>query len=72
MTSSEKNRIILEQMQVLFYTGPSVRMSKRPLLASCTRCKYPTETSWNKVMASKTVIRYSSVISSRLGEMSDQ
>ena len=28
----------LEQMQVPNETGPGVRRSKRPLLASCTRC----------------------------------
>ena len=28
----------LEQMQVPNGTGPGVRRSKRPLLASCTRC----------------------------------
>ena len=28
----------LEQMEVPNGTGPGVRMSKRPLLASCIRC----------------------------------
>ena len=41
-------------------------------LASRTRCKWPMETSRNKVITSKTVIRSSSVIRSQLGEMFDQ
>ena len=31
----------LEQMQVPSGTGPDVQRSKRPLLASCNRCKCP-------------------------------
>ena len=38
MTSSGKVVSILEQMQVQSETGPGVRSSKRPLLASRTRC----------------------------------
>ena len=38
MTSSEKNGLNIEQMQVPNGTGPGVRRSKRPLLASRTRC----------------------------------
>ena len=33
----------LEQMQVPNGTGPGVRRSKCPLLASCTRCKCSME-----------------------------
>ena len=38
MTSSGRMVSTLEQMQVPNGTGPSVRRSKRPLLASHTRC----------------------------------
>ena len=38
MTSSGKMVSTLEQMQVPNWTGPGVRRSKRPLLASRTRC----------------------------------
>ena len=38
MTSSEKMVSTLGQMQVPNGTGPGVRRSKRPLLASRTRC----------------------------------
>ena len=38
MTSSGKMVSTLEQMQIPNWTGPGVRRSKRPLLASCTRC----------------------------------
>ena len=38
MTSSGRMVSILEQMQVQHGTGPGVRRSKRPLLASRTRC----------------------------------
>ena len=38
MTSSGKNGLNIEQMQVPNGTGPGVRRSKRPLLASRTRC----------------------------------
>ena len=38
MTSLGKNGLNIKQMQVTNGTGPGVRMSKRPLLASCARC----------------------------------
>ena len=39
MTSSEEKMVsTLEQMQVQKGTGPGVQRSKRPLLASRTRC----------------------------------
>ena len=38
MTSSGKNSLNIRQMQVQNGTGRSVRRSKRPLLASRTRC----------------------------------
>ena len=47
----------LEQMQFPNGEGPGVRKSKRPLLASSTHCKCPMETSRNRVMTSKTVIK---------------
>ena len=61
-------------MQVPNGTGPGVRRSKRPLLASRNRCKCPMETSRNKIMnlKSKTVIRSSLVTRSQFSEMSDQ
>ena len=62
----------LEQLQVQNGTGPGVRRSKRPLLASHTRCRCHMETSRNKVVTSKTVIRSSSATRSRLSELSDQ
>ena len=37
MTSSGKNGLTSEQLQVPNGTGPGVRRSKRALLASCTR-----------------------------------
>ena len=67
MTSSGKNGLNIRKMQVPNWTGPGVRRSKRPLLASLTRCnmnrdfywdvytKCPMETSWNRLMTSKTV-----------------
>ena len=61
----------LEQMQVPNGTGPGVRRSKRPLLASRTRCNVlwkPPKFS-NR---SKSVIKSSSVIGSQIGVMSDQ
>ena len=70
MTSSGKMVSILEQMQVPNGTGPGVRMRKRPLLASRTRCNVL----WNHqnlVIRSKSVIKSSSVISSQIGVMSD-
>ena len=41
MTSSGRMVSTLEQMQVPNGTGPGVRRSKRPLLASRTRCNVP-------------------------------
>ena len=38
MTSSGKNGLTLEQMQVQNWTGPGVRRSKRPPFASRNRC----------------------------------
>ena len=64
----------LEQMQVPNGTGPGVRGSKRPLLASRTRCNVlwkPPEL-FNLVIRSKPIIRSISVISSQIGVMSDQ
>ena len=61
----------LEQMQVPNGTGPGVRRSKRPLLASRTRCNVL----WKPpklVIRSKSVMKSSSVISSQIGVMSDQ
>ena len=57
----------LERMQVENGTGPEVRRSKCPLLASQTRCKCPMacmDTSLIKVITSKTVIR-SSLLTSK-------
>ena len=61
----------LEQMQVPNGTGPGVRRSKRPLLASRTRCNvlWKPPKFGNKV---KSVLKSSSVISSQIGVMSDQ
>ena len=61
----------LEQIQVPNGTGPSVRRSKRPLLASRTRCNVPLKPLRNLAIRSKSVIRSSSVISSQIGVMSD-
>ena len=61
----------LEQMQVPNGTGPGVRRSKRPLLASRTRCSFYGNLQ-NLVIRSKSVIKSSSVISSQIGVMSDQ
>ena len=61
----------LEQMQVPNGTGPGVRRSKRPLLASRTRCNVYGNLQ-NLVIKSKSVIKSSSVISSQIGVMSDQ
>ena len=61
----------LKQMQVPNGTGPGVRRSKRPLLASRTRCNVlwkPPKFGY-KV---KSVIKSSSVISSQIDVMSDQ
>ena len=58
-------------MQVPNGTGPGVQRSKRPLLASRTRCNF-METSEILVVRSKSVIRSSPVISSQIGEISDQ
>ena len=59
----------LEQMQVPNGTGPGVRRSKRPLLASRTRFYGNLH---NSVIRSKSVLKSSSVISSQIGVMSDQ
>ena len=61
----------LEQMQVPNGTGPGVRRSKRPLLASRTRCNNPWKPPkfGNKVNIG---IKSSSVINSQIGVMSDQ
>ena len=61
----------LEQMQVPNGTGPGVRRSKRPLLASRTRCNVPWKPPkfGNKVKIS---IKVSSVINSQIGVMSVQ
>ena len=45
MKSSGKNGLTLEQTQVPNGTGPGVRRSKRPLLASRTRCNVLWKTS---------------------------
>ena len=44
MTSSGMNGLNIRILQVPYGTGPGVRRSKRPLLASRTRCKCPMET----------------------------
>ena len=61
----------LEQMQVPNGTGPGVRRSKRPLLASRTRCNFYGNLQ-NLVIRSKSVLKSSSVINSQIGVMSDQ
>ena len=61
----------LEQMQVPNGTGPGVRRSKRPLLASRTRCNVLWKPP-KSVIRSKSVLKSSSVISSQIGVMSDQ
>ena len=52
-------------------TGPGVRRSKRPLLASRTRCNvlWKPPKFGNKVIS---VLKFSSVINSQIGVMSDQ
>ena len=62
----------LEQTQVPNGTGPGVRRSKRPLLASRTRgnVQWKPPKFGNKVKIA--VIKSSSVISSQIGVMSDQ
>ena len=55
--SQERMVSTWEKMQTSNGTGPGVRRSRRPLLASCTRCKYPMETSRKKEITSKTVTR---------------
>ena len=61
----------LEQMQVPNGTGPGVRRSKRPLLASRTRCNvlWKPPKFGNKVNIG---IEVHSVINSQIGVMSDQ
>ena len=70
MTSPGKNGLNI-RTNGKFGTGPGVRRSKRPLLASRTRCnvlwKPPTF-----VIRSKSVLKSSSVINSQIGVMSDQ
>ena len=61
----------LEQMQVPNGTGSGVRRSKRPLLASRTRCNDLWKPQ-NSVIRSKSVLKSNSVISSQIGVMSDQ
>ena len=61
----------LEQTQVPNGTGPGVRRSKRPLLASRTRCNVLLKPQ-NSVIRSKSVLKSSSVINSQIGVMSDQ
>ena len=61
----------LEQMNVPNGTGQGVRRSKRPMLASRTRCNVLWKPK-NLVIRSKSVIKSSSVISSQIGLMSDQ
>ena len=58
-------------MQVRNGTGPGVRRSKRPLLASRTRCNvlWKPLKFGNKI---KSLIKSSSEISSQIGIMSDQ
>ena len=66
MTSSGKNCLNIRTNG----TGPGVRRSKRPLLASRTRCivlRKPPKFG-NKV---KSVIKSSTVISSQIGVMSE-
>ena len=58
----------LEQMQVPNGTGPGVRRSKRPLLASRTRCNVL----WKPAKFGNKVKIGCSVISSQIGVMSDQ
>ena len=62
----------LEQMQVPNGTEPGVRRSKRPLLASRTRCNvlWKPPKFGNKVKIGKK--KSNSVISSQIGAMSDQ
>ena len=63
----------LEQMQVQNGTGPGVRRSKRPLLASRTRCnvlRKPPKFGNNVKIGNK--VQSSLVISSQIGVMSGQ
>ena len=71
MTSSGRMVSTLEQMQVPNGTGPGVRRSKPPLLASRTRCNVLWNLQ-NSVIRSTSVLKSSSVISSQIGVMSDQ
>ena len=67
MTSSGKNGRNIRTNG----TGPGVRRSKRPLLASRTRCNVlwkPTKL----VIRPKSVVKSSSVINLQIGVMSDQ
>ena len=67
MTSSGKNGLNIRTNG----TGPGVRRSKRPLLASRTRCNVLWKPP-NSVIRSKSVLKSSSVINSQIGVMSDQ
>ena len=58
-------------MQVPNGTGRGVRRSKRPLLASRARCNVLWNLQ-NLVIRSKSVTMSTSVISSQIGETSDQ
>ena len=65
----------LEQVQVPKGTVPGVRMSKRPLFASRTRCDVVAMFYGNLhklVIRSKSVIRSISEIGLQIGVMSDQ
>ena len=71
MTSSGKNGLNIRTNASPKWTGPGVRRSKRPLLASRTRCNVL----WKPpklIIRLKSVIKSSSVISSQIGVMSDQ
>ena len=59
-------------MQVPNRTRPGVKGSKRPALASRTRYKNLYKISRNLVIRSTSVIRFSSVIGSRVSIVSDQ
>ena len=71
MTSSGKNGLSIRTNTSPNGTGQGVRRSKRPLLASRTRCNVLWKPS-KFGMRSKSVLESSSVISSQIGVMSDQ
>ena len=65
MTCSGKNGLNIRTMQVPNWTGPGVRRSKRPLLASRARCNVL----WKPInfeIRSKSAIKSISVISSQM------